>query len=117
DANAAKSQLNETVSLIDKMAAKGVIHDNAAGRYKSRIAKRLNALASAYAPRAPVPRRPTAASARTVPPPAVRARPAAALPTPPRHRRGTPHARRQAPVTGRPAASSRGPTTRADRAP
>jgi small subunit ribosomal protein S20 len=47
DANAAKSQLNETVSLIDKMAAKGVIHDNAAGRYKSRIAKRLNALASA----------------------------------------------------------------------
>lgn len=47
DASAVQSQLNQTVSLIDKMAAKGVIHDNAAGRYKSRIAKRLNSLTSA----------------------------------------------------------------------
>ena len=47
DAAGVKSQLDQTVSLIDKMAAKGVIHDNAAGRYKSRIAKRVNALASA----------------------------------------------------------------------
>lgn len=29
-----------TVSLIDKMAAKGLIHDNTAARYKSRLAKR-----------------------------------------------------------------------------
>ncbi len=32
--------LNLTVSLIDKMAAKGIIHDNTAARYKSRLAKR-----------------------------------------------------------------------------
>ena len=47
DAAGAKAGLNETVSLIDKMAKKGVIHDNAASRYKSRIAKRLNGLAAA----------------------------------------------------------------------
>ena len=46
DANGVKSSLNETVSLIDKMAKKGVIHDNAAARYKSRIAKRLSGLAA-----------------------------------------------------------------------
>jgi ribosomal protein S20 len=34
--------LNETVSLIDKMATKGIIHRNTAGRYKSRIAKRIS---------------------------------------------------------------------------
>lgn len=37
----AKAALSQTFSLIDKMAAKRIIHDNAAGRYKSRIAKRL----------------------------------------------------------------------------
>ena len=42
DATAAKAALNDTFSLIDKMSGKGIIHDNAAGRYKSRIAKRLN---------------------------------------------------------------------------
>ena len=36
-----KSSFNGTVSLIDKMSAKGVIHDNAAARNKSRLAKRL----------------------------------------------------------------------------
>lgn len=46
DADGAKASLSETVSLIDKMAKKGVIHDNAAARYKSRIAKRLNGLAA-----------------------------------------------------------------------
>jgi small subunit ribosomal protein S20 len=30
-----------TVSLVDKMSAKGIIHDNTAARYKSRLAKRL----------------------------------------------------------------------------
>jgi ribosomal protein S20 len=29
------------VSLVDKMASKGVIHRNAAGRYKSRLHRRL----------------------------------------------------------------------------
>ena len=37
----AKAILDETFSLIDKMAGKGITHDNAAGRYKSRIVKRL----------------------------------------------------------------------------
>ena len=46
DANGVKAGLNETVSLIDKMAKKGVIHDNAAARYKSRLAKRLSGLAA-----------------------------------------------------------------------
>jgi len=39
----AKSLLSETFSLIDKMSGKGIIHDNAAGRYKSRLVKRLGA--------------------------------------------------------------------------
>jgi small subunit ribosomal protein S20 len=41
DAAAAKAALKETISLIDKMASKGIIHRNAAGRYKSRITTRL----------------------------------------------------------------------------
>jgi small subunit ribosomal protein S20 len=40
DAGKAKTILDETFSLVDKMAAKGIIHDNAAGRYKSRLARR-----------------------------------------------------------------------------
>jgi small subunit ribosomal protein S20 len=41
DLAAAKTALKETISLIDKMASKGVIHRNAAGRYKSRLTTRL----------------------------------------------------------------------------
>jgi small subunit ribosomal protein S20 len=41
DPSAAKKALRDTVSLIDRMASKGVIHRNAAGRYKSRLATRL----------------------------------------------------------------------------
>ena len=37
DLAAAKTALKETISLIDKMASKGIIHRNAAGRYKSRL--------------------------------------------------------------------------------
>ena len=37
-ADQAKARLSATFSLIDKMVGKGVIHDNAAGRYKSRLA-------------------------------------------------------------------------------
>jgi small subunit ribosomal protein S20 len=43
DAARAKTILGDAFSLIDKMSAKGIIHDNAAGRYKSRLAKRLHA--------------------------------------------------------------------------
>ncbi len=43
EADRAKAILGDTFSMIDKLSAKGIIHDNAAGRYKSRIAKRLRA--------------------------------------------------------------------------
>ena len=43
DLGAAKTALKETISLIDKMASKGIIHRNAAGRYKSRLASRIAA--------------------------------------------------------------------------
>ena len=43
DTAKAKSALGATFSLIDKMAGKGIIHDNAAGRYKSRLARRVRA--------------------------------------------------------------------------
>jgi small subunit ribosomal protein S20 len=46
DLSAAKAALKQTTSLIDKMASKGVIHRNAAGRYKSRLATRIAAKAS-----------------------------------------------------------------------
>ena len=42
DMKAAKDALKQTVSLIDKMTTKGVIHRNAAGRYKSRLTHRLS---------------------------------------------------------------------------
>ena len=41
DLTAAKAALSETVSLVDKMATKGIIHRNTAGRYKSRLSARL----------------------------------------------------------------------------
>jgi small subunit ribosomal protein S20 len=37
----AKAALGATFSVVDKMAAKGIIHDNAAGRYKSRLVRRV----------------------------------------------------------------------------
>ena len=37
DQAAAKKQLNQAISLIDKMAGKGIIHRNTASRYKSRL--------------------------------------------------------------------------------
>jgi len=42
DIEKAKTALSATFSLIDKMAGKGIIHRNAAGRYKSRLAKRTS---------------------------------------------------------------------------
>ena len=42
DTKAAQDSLSKTVSLIDKLVGKGVIHDNAGSRYKSRLMKRIN---------------------------------------------------------------------------
>jgi len=36
-----KDALRNTISLVDKLAGKKVIHRNAAARYKSRLAKRV----------------------------------------------------------------------------
>ena len=43
DLTGAKAALKQTVSLIDRMTSKGIIHRNAAGRYKSRLSRRLAA--------------------------------------------------------------------------
>jgi small subunit ribosomal protein S20 len=42
-----KGALRDTISLVDKMAGKKVIHRNAAARYKSRLAKRVSKRAAA----------------------------------------------------------------------
>jgi small subunit ribosomal protein S20 len=42
DLDTVKSQMAATASLIDKMSGKGIIHDNAAARYKSRLQLSLN---------------------------------------------------------------------------
>lgn len=42
DLTAAKAALSQTVSIVDKMATKGIIHRNTAGRYKSRLASRMS---------------------------------------------------------------------------
>lgn len=47
DAEAAKKLLPQTVGQIDKAAKKGVVHDNAAARHKSRLTRRVTALAAA----------------------------------------------------------------------
>lgn len=44
DAEAARKLLPETAGQIDKAAKKGVVHDNAASRYKSRLARKVSAL-------------------------------------------------------------------------
>ena len=36
-----KDALRNTISLVDKMASKKIIHRNTAGRYKSRLAARV----------------------------------------------------------------------------
>jgi small subunit ribosomal protein S20 len=47
NAKDAESLLSVTVGQIDKAAKKGVIHDNAASRYKSRLTRKVRTLASA----------------------------------------------------------------------
>ena len=44
DAEMARKLLPETMSEIDRAAKKGVVHDNAAARYKSRLARKVSAL-------------------------------------------------------------------------
>ncbi len=46
-ADESRARMGETVSIIDKMASRGIIHRNAAGRYKSRLAKSLAAKSKA----------------------------------------------------------------------
>ena len=41
DSAKAKAMLGRSFSVVDKMAAKGIIHDNAAARYKSRLSKKI----------------------------------------------------------------------------
>ena len=41
DVEGAKTALRATVSIVDKMATKGIIHRNTAGRYKSRLTARM----------------------------------------------------------------------------
>jgi small subunit ribosomal protein S20 len=41
DLEGARKALNGTVSIVDKMATKGIIHRNTAGRYKSRLSARV----------------------------------------------------------------------------
>ena len=40
DVDGAKKALSATVSIVDKMATKGIIHRNTASRYKSRLSAR-----------------------------------------------------------------------------
>jgi len=47
-----RKAMRTTVSIIDASVSKGVIHRNAANRYKSRLTRRLNALLRKPAPSA-----------------------------------------------------------------
>jgi small subunit ribosomal protein S20 len=44
DKAAAATTYRDTVSALDKAIQKGVLHENTASRYKSRLSARLNAL-------------------------------------------------------------------------
>ena len=49
DLKAAQVQFRETVSILDKSVQKGILHDNTASRYKSRLNARVKALVTAKA--------------------------------------------------------------------
>lgn len=49
DAASVQDAVRNTISLVDKMAGKGIIHRNTAGRYKSRLARRIAKKTSAAA--------------------------------------------------------------------
>ena len=44
DKAAASQAYRQTVSTLDRATKKGILHENTASRYKSRLAARLNAL-------------------------------------------------------------------------
>jgi small subunit ribosomal protein S20 len=44
DKNAAETTFRQTVSALDKAIQKGVLHENTASRYKSRLSARLKAM-------------------------------------------------------------------------
>ncbi len=44
DKDEAVPLLNETKALLDRMVSKGLIHDNKAARYKSRLDKHVDSL-------------------------------------------------------------------------
>ncbi len=46
DVAEAKTLLTETVSVIDKSIQKGVLHQNAAARYKSRLTASVNGMSA-----------------------------------------------------------------------
>jgi len=46
DVPAAKAQYSLTASMLDKSVQKGILHDNTASRYKSRLNTRLKTLAT-----------------------------------------------------------------------
>ena len=46
DAEEASNAFLKAVPVIDKMIAKGILHKNQAARYKSRLNKKIKALAS-----------------------------------------------------------------------
>jgi small subunit ribosomal protein S20 len=45
DGKAASEQLPSVISMIDKLAKKGIIHKNKASNLKSKLAKKIKALA------------------------------------------------------------------------
>jgi small subunit ribosomal protein S20 len=47
DVAKAKDALRDTISLVDRMASKGIIHKNAAARYKGRLTKRMGRASAA----------------------------------------------------------------------
>lgn len=47
DPEKAQQQISQTLSKIDKAVQKGILHKNTAGRLKSRLTVRVNALAAA----------------------------------------------------------------------
>jgi small subunit ribosomal protein S20 len=49
DTESARTLLPVTVARIDKAAKVGVIHDNAAARYKSRLTRQVNEMGAARA--------------------------------------------------------------------
>jgi len=44
NADGARKALTETLSTIDRSLSKGIIHDNTAARYKSRLSRQVEAL-------------------------------------------------------------------------